>query len=741
MAEPKKQSQRSKRWRAGVSSLLGLALIVMAVALRAWDPAALEVLRLKTFDLYQIAAPRVADDRPVVIVDIDERSLREHGQWPWPRTRVADLVDKLDDLGASAIAFDIIFAENDQMSPDRVMRQLPGIDAALAERIRRLPSNDEVFAGALQRAPTIMAQSGVRDDAIVADHGPRTQISRLTIDPTDQLTQFPKLLRNLPILEAGASGFGLISIVPEIDGVVRRVPLIATVQGEMKPSLSVELLRVVRDEKSLVVGAASDQRLVVLVGDLALPTDREGQVWVHFAPFDTARYVSAADILDGTVDPARIADKAVLIGTSAIGLFDIKSTPLNAATPGVEIHAQLVEMILTGEQLVRPDYADGVEVVMALLVGLVIVALVPRLGALSVLWLGMAIGVGLLGGSWWLFTQERVLIDVVYPLLSSLGVWGVLAFYNYSQEEQERSWVRSAFGRYLAPDVVEQLAEDREGLSLGGETRILTLLFTDVRGFTPIAETFADDPQGLTRLLNSFLTPLSNAIVDRGGTIDKYMGDAIMAFWNAPLDVEDHGVKACEAALEMQERIDALNAARRAAAPAGAHVIPIDVGVGVNTGECVVGNMGSELRFDYSAIGDPVNLASRIEGATRHYGVKTLIGASTAALCGDRMAYIALDRIRVKGKLQPETVYALLGRADRARDPSFKALRDQVGVQMDRYWAQDWDGALDAAKTARRMDHRGELAAFFDVMEQRIADFRTSPPAADWDGVWVATVK
>ena len=307
--------------------------------------------------------------------------------------------------------------------------------------------------------------------------------------------------------------------------------------------------------------------------------------------------------------------------------------------PGVEIHAQLIEAALTNAILSYPNYAIGAELIAAFLVGIAIVILAPMIGALPLLILGAGVGAGLAAISWMVFQQQNILIDVTFPLMSSFGVYAALVFVNYLREQVDRQRIRSAFGQYLSPTLVEQLAQNPDKLVLGGEERTMTIMFSDVRGFTTISESFKDDPQGLTNLMNRLLTPMSNAIQARNGTIDKYMGDAIMAFWNAPLDDPNHEANACDAALDMLERLDALNAERKQDAEAsGKPFIPIKIGIGINTGRVTVGNMGSDMRFQYTVLGDSVNLASRIEGQTKSYGVPILIGARTAQAIKDKFA-------------------------------------------------------------------------------------------------------
>jgi len=432
----------------------------------------------------------------------------------------------------------------------------------------------------------------------------------------------------------------------------------------------------------------------------------------------------------------------VLIGTSAVGLLDSKTTPVDPLMPGVEVHAQVLENILTNSVLSSPNYALGVELCAALLLGVVIIWLAPTLNPLLLLLVGATIVAISMGASWYFYVQNRLLFDFTYPLLSSVLVYLTLMFSNYMSEEAQRRRIRSAFGQYLSPALVEQLAQSPDKLVLGGEDREMSILFSDVRGFTTISELYKDDPQGLTSLMNSFLTPLTNAIIEHKGTIDKYMGDAVMAFWNAPLDDANHEINACEAALEMLRRVDTLNSQReQQAKESGQRFIPIKVGVGINTGRCVVGNMGSDLRFNYSVLGDPVNLASRLEGQSKTYGLPIILGSRTATAVGDKFAVLELDCITVKGKTEPESVYTVLGRSDVADSDRFGQLRQNVNDMLTRFRQQDFSGATQAIERCRKFGDGFGLSYLFDIYSERIRVFEENPPPADWNGVFVLETK
>ncbi len=731
--------------RAQVVRLVGLALLVAMAALRIWDPVPLEVVRLKAFDLLQHVAPNENPARPVMIVDIDEASLTEHGQWPWPRTLVARMIDQIAAGKAAAVGIDIIFAEEDRTSPKNFAGFAQGLDTETVAMLRALPSNDEVLADAFRRARmVVVGQSGYHEDL-----GRETRelqgppLAQLGGDPRPYMLKYPDLLGNIAVLDNAAAGKGILTVNPDVDGITRRVPLLVQARGTVFATLAIEILRGVAGFRPLIVKTNEAGIAAVSVAGIEVPTDQSGRLWVRFSRSDPARYVSAKDVIAG--DPQalqRLQGRVVLIGTSALGLFDIKATPLDPVMPGVEVHAQLIENIITQEHIVRPNYAIAAELLAAILVGAFIIIAVPLMPAVWTLLSGTLINTGILAGSYYLFVDRTMLLDPTFPLLTSIVVFGSLVFFNYIQEESRRREIRSAFSQYLSPDVVEQIARDPSKLILGGETKEMTILFSDVRGFTSISEAYKAYPEELTQLINRLLTPLSQVVVDNGGTIDKYMGDNIMAFWNAPLDDPRHAHNALAAALAMIAAQKALNAELETeTAPDGSPAKPFAIGVGLNTGINVVGNMGSDLRFDYTVLGDNVNLASRLEGQTKSYGVTILFGERTAELAGDEFAIVEVDLVAVKGKQEPERVFTVVGNSDIAQSNSFRAVHDHCQEMLTAYRAQEWDAADAAIRAAREMADAYDLSRFLDVYAARVATFREAPPPKNWDGVFVATSK
>ena len=717
--------------------------MLVALSFKVIDPRLLETLQLRTFDVLLRLKPRKPQLLQVAIIDLDEKSLAAFGQWPWPRSLIADLVTRLMADGVGAIAFDIVFAEPDRLSPARYADAALGLSAATREELRSKPGNDDILAAALKRARVVLGQSGLATQSQPSERtpGPQTPVATIGGDPSPFLSSYAGLLRNVNVLDQAASGRGIFSMRNEFDGIVRRVPLVAVAEGQLQPGLTVELLRVATGSDAFAIKTNAAGIASVVVGGVEVPTDRNGRIWINYARHDPARFISASDVLSGTVSKGRLAGHLVLIGTSAVGLGDIRATPLAAAMPGVEIHAQLLETILSKSWLERPHYAFGAEFVGAILLSLFVIGLMPVLGAIRALVLGGVLAVLVSGAAWFLFARHRMLFDPLFPMATSFTVFAAMSFMNYWQEERSRQAIRNAFTRYLDPAMVEQVALHPERLSLGGETREITVLFSDVRGFTAISESYRDDPQGLTRLMNRLLSPISRAIIENRGTIDKYMGDSVMAFWNAPLDDPDHAMHACVAAIEMVRRVDVLNAQRAEEdKAAGKTHIPIVIGIGINTGRCVVGNMGSDIRFDYSAIGDSVNIASRLEGQTKEYGVATLLGEETAAQVSGRIALVEADMIRVKGKSQPSRAFALVAGEETTRAPEFVEARQQIGNIIAAYRARQWTDVQTlgiAADAARDLGLGGLIA----VYQARAVEYAANPPPPDWDSVFVATQK
>jgi adenylate cyclase len=724
-------------------------VIVASLALRIWDPSPVARLRSLVFDAYQRVSPRTFDPAlPVRVVDIDEESLKRVGQWPWPRTVLADLVTKLGQNGAAAIGFDMVFPEPDRMSPANTLRFWPNAEAlaGLRQEIEKLPSNDQVFAEAIGTAPVVLG-------FIAAPQGtsfPETKagFAHGGDDPKLFAPYYPGAAASLEELQDQAQGAGSLNWIPDHDQIIRRMPMVIRVGDTLYPSFAADMLRLAQGASTYMVkssGASGEKAfgektgiVKIRVGDFEIPTEADGQMWIRFTPEAKQRYLPAWKVLNGEIGREELEGRILLIGTSAAGLLDLRATPLDASVPGVSLHAQAIEQILQGSFLQRPDFATAAELLYILVIGLLIAFLIYRMGALGSAVLGGAAVAAVIGISWYAFDAFGWLVDPIYPAVALTAIYLVGTLVVFLRTERERNRVRHAFSHYMAPALVERLANDPSRLKLGGETRDMTLLFSDVRGFTGISEGL--DAEELTRFLNSLFTPLSNIILEEQGTIDKFMGDAVMAFWNAPLDDNLHPSHACSAALRMMREMETLNERWREEAEAkGRPFKPVRLGIGLNTGICCVGNLGSETRFDYSVIGDNVNVASRLEGQSKTYDVGTVVGETTTARAPD-FAFLELDLLKVKGKTEATRAFALLGDTAFKQSPNFITLAERHGEFLARYRAKDWDAAEALSRECERLN-TSHLDRLYALYRERIDYFRMNPPPPQWDGTAEALSK
>jgi len=743
--------------------LIGFAMLAVFLFVYYLNPYPVEFLRNKAFDIYQQVKPRdipAPGQKPVMIVDIDEESLNQIGQWPWPRNVIAQMVQNLMAMGVAVVGFDMVFAEPDRMNPVDIADSLAGLDDTLREELRSLRGNDEVFADVIRKSRVVLGHATFWDKKSQAAGGPLKKSvafikkNKAVPDPKVFLPSAPSLVRNIPVLEQAAAdsptgGHGLFSLVPEKDGIIRSVPSLMVNEGEIFPALSLEMLRVIAGKKTLLfeLDQAGIVQIKVAKG-LTIKTDNIGKMWPYYSHWDRDKYIPAKDVLAGTIDPSLVAGRLVLVGTSAVGLLDIRTIPTEAIVPGVEVHAQLLETIFFNQYLTRPNYAVGLELIFVFVGGLLMIIVAPWLGAKLAMVAFLIIAASASGTSWYMFAEHRLLLDATYAVASILLLYSTLTFTSYAREEAQKRQTRDAFSKYLSPDMVERVAENPDELKLGGEMRDMTLLFCDVRGFTTISEQF--DAVGLTSLINKLLTPLTNEILQRHGTVDKYMGDCIMAFWNAPLDDKDHAYHGCVSALAMMDQMHPLNdRLEKEAEEEGRKHIPLKVGLGLNSGPAVVGNMGSDQRFDYSVLGDTVNTASRLEGQSKSYGMNVVIGPATNDAVKDRLATIDLDNIQVKGKTTGTLIYGLMGDEEVKNDPKFVEIQEKVHSAMELYRTQKWDEAeklFDEIKVLGNDENKpwhidANLEMLCDVYKERIADYRENPPPADWNGVYVATSK
>ncbi len=726
------------------TSVVGSLMLIGLVAIQLWNPPIVAGLRLKIFDQLQLMQPRPPQEVvPITIVAIDDASLHALGQWPWPRDLFALLIDQLGQMGAVSIVFDVIFAEEDRYSPPNLAARMRERAPDVAERLRGLPDTDEIMARAMADQRVVLGLPGLGEAEIAAPMPdlPVT-VAMLGADPDRYIAKFATSSGLQPDLAQAASGIGLVTMTPDIDGIVRRVPLVAEVAGEIVPSLSLEALRTLTGERTLVVRGGEHGLDGIVMRGVMVPTGPDGRIWVRYGQPDPASYVSAHDILGGKADPQSINGRVIFVGATAAGLGDVKTVPGGYHFAGVEIQKQLLETMVSGVNLQRPVALINGERLFLLAFGLLLAWTGPFLRASYIPPVLALVAVTAAGVTWWAFTSRNLLVDGGYIAfaLGMLLFW--LAMAKYIREETQRRRIRNAFSRYLSPVMVDRLTRSQQALKLGGEKRDMTIMFTDIRGFTSISETFNNDPEGLTQLLNRYFTAMTEAIQASGGTIDKYIGDAIMAFWNAPLEDEHHARNACLAALAMRARLHEVNDELVAASQAGGTPAPptIRCGIGLNTGMCFVGNLGSDQRFNYSVIGDPVNVASRVEGQTKGYGCDILIGEDVFARAPG-LACLEADRVQLVGKSEPLGLYALLGDETVARSETFHELHDLHEQMLAAYRDRAWDLCQRRARQCQKRALSFGISKLYDVYMQRVEAYRVNPPPSDWLGYEVATSK
>ena len=698
----------------------------------------------------RLSMPAGVDER-VVILDINEKSLKEEGRWPWSRDRLALLMDELfDHYGVAAVGFDVVFAERDNSSGLQVLQKIGQEqlkdDAAFQNALNQIQPQleyDKLFADKIKNRKVVLGYyfTNEQERNISGALPPSAFPAGMFKDSLIGFTTWNGYGANLAELQAAASGAGHFNPLVDEDGVVRRVPMIAEYNGSYYPSLSLAMLQVYLGEPQVKLGFAADKELGysglewLELGSgsrlLKIPVDQNVAALIPYrGRKGSFRYISVADVLHGRVNLAELKDKIVLVGTTAPGLLDMRSTPVSEVYPGVEVHANMIAGILDQKLKQQPAYMMGAEVLWLLLVGVVLSVLLPLLSpmrAILVSFFLFALSQGLSLGVWHY-------ADVVMPIANSL-VMVVVIFalnmsYGYFVESRTKRQITHLFGKYVPTELVDEMSKHPEQVvSMEGESREMTVLFSDVRNFTTISEGL--DPKALSQLMNEFLTPLSRVVSKHQGKVDKYMGDCIMAFWGAPNPLMDHARNAILAGIEMQEKLQELQphfAARGWP--------PIKVGVGINSGRVSVGNMGSEVRVAYTVMGDEVNLASRLEGITKRYGVGIVVGENTRKAVRD-IVFRELDHVRVKGKDKPVAIFepiGIAGAVDKAVLEELKLFHEMRRL----YQQQNWEQAELQLYNLQRMSPQTEL---YKIYVERIVHFRKNPPPSDWDGVYVFETK
>ena len=691
-------------------------------------------LRLTSFDTFQALFPRVTlEDDPVIVIDIDDESLNRLGQWPWSRNALASLTDKTQ---LSAVTgFDIVFAEPDRTG-SKELQEMYKQEPELVRILEKTADHDETFASSIKDHGTVVLGLAPNNNKTIYYDNQKFGLVTQGDDAKQFVPQYKGLQKNIALLEDASAGLGSMSIGNN-DSIVRTIPTFETINDKLIPSFPLELVRVAIGASTYQIKAsnASSEEAFgeatginhVKLGGLVMPTNPDGSLWIYPTPSKNLNIIPAWKVLNDEYDSSYFEGKITIVGTSASGLFDLRSNAIEQNVPGVTIVAQFVQQIFSNTFLKRPDWLLGLEFLAGLVISVLMTIIIQRngpVGGLAVFALGNG---SVVYASYYFFINHQYLVDPISPLVICLVAYLVITFFNFLFTELERSKVRTAFSQYLAPAMVEKLAQSSESLVLGGERKEMTFLFSDIRGFTAISEKYQKDPEGLTDLINQVLTVLSNEILATEGTIDKYMGDCIMAFWNAPTDQPDHRDRALQAAFAMQKALTNLNLDLERS-----EQDTLSVGIGINSGQCIVGNMGSEDRFDYTVLGDAVNLASRLEGQCSHYGFEMILGEETVkTLQGHQI--VELDMLAVKGKTEPVKIYTALENFDQS---NFIEEHNQF---LRFYRAKQWAEALDHIK--KYQSQINEFGIYYDLFLRRIDELKENPPENDWQGVFVADFK
>ena len=674
-----------------------LVTLFVVALIRFFDPAFVESVRLRYFDQLIVGQPAV--DIPVHIVNIDESTLDKYGQFPFPRDVYAKIIRDLYQREAGLVVFNVMMPEADRFK------------------------QDQVLADTMKKNPTVLPMLA-HTKSKNTDTGSPVQL--IGQDPAGRMVEYPGLINNVSVLNDVAAGAGIVNTFPEVDGVLRRMPLVLmTSNGNVHPAISLETLRV----------AAGDTKVQIKIGDngveaLRVPkfgrinTDEIGRIWI-----DWSKRPKEHSLMDL---PKSFNNEIVIVGLSAQGLVNPVATARGEVWPH-DMQSSVIGTMLTETNIQRPARADTYELLAIVVAGIVLIFLM-RWTYVGIAATVVTIG-GVIAGSMYAYSHSLFLFD---STAFAVGV-GLVALHAYMvkfvSEFLQKQQIRKQFQSYLSPDLVAKLIKDPSLLKLGGEEKELSIMFTDVRGFTSISEHYGRDVQGLTSIMNRYMTAMTRTILETGGTLDKYIGDAQMAFWNAPLDETKHCKDAVKAALEMLGSLDAFNAGIKEEG-----VPPFGMGIGINTGIVVVGNMGSEQRFDYTCLGDAVNLASRLEGQSKNYGVLIVLGPVTAERLGDEYFTLELDCIAVKGKKDGVNIFTVFYNPPVEKAESWRAAKEMHDLMLQCYREQKWASAVKLVNDLKG-SFDGQMDHYYELWLERIEEMRNSNLPSDWDGVFRAQSK
>ena len=703
---------------------ISILLVILALVVFFMDPHFLRFMELKALDLRMVSRGQLPTTGQVIIATVDEKSLSEIGRWPWSRSMTAKLVDSLKEYGAKAVGFDIVFAEPEQSTG-------PSADAILAKSVKSAKNVSlGYFFHTSMKDVEFLTEEYINASGSLIGGSMYSMVREKGHEGDYNLITAYAPVPSIKAIAESGENCGYFNAFPDPDGVIRWSPLVIKFQDNFYYSLPIALLMQYLDYPMIVLNLAEFGVDGVMLGDLRIPTDEIGRLLINYlGPAKTFPHYSISDIIAGRLSPELIKGKIVIVGATATGIYDLRVTPFSPVYPGVELHATVVENILQGNFLEQSAWTTFIDICGIIVFGMIIGIAIPRLKALQGILLVMVLLGGFVAGNTLIFAKYNTWLNMVYPVLTMMTIYLVITVYRYFTEEREKKKIRGAFQYYLTASVINELLKDPTKLKLGGDKKDLTVMFSDIRGFTTISEKLT--PEELVHLLNEYLTAMTDIVFKYEGLLDKYIGDAIMAVFGAPVDQPDHAMRSCRTALEMMATLKGLQ--QKWAAEGRPFV---DIGVGINSGDMVVGNMGSNMRFDYTVMGDNVNLSSRLEGINKEYGTHIVISEFTYEVVKEEVFCRELDAVRVKGKKLPVKIYELICERKDAAEHEEYIGRFHAGLAH--YKAAHWDEGIAAFKSVLEIRPDDPPAKLYI---QRCQDLKENPPEGEWDGVFTMTRK
>jgi len=703
----------------------------------------------KIKDIMLQSRGEIKGDENIVIIDIDEKSLKALGQWPWSRDKIAQLLQNLSDLGVAIIGLDVVFAEADSSSPKKVLKQL-GLSN------ENVPDFDAIFAQTINETPTIVGYVfALTPDSIEPEGNPKSAAIIVEQNrPTHSSLIKPyRAILNIPEIQKQAYSSGYFNTIPDSDGIVRSIPLIMEYDGVLYPSLSLEIVRIALDAKKINIVYDENGLREIEMGEHSIPTDFFGRLMVNYRGRQHSYdYISAIDVYTNRIDPMRVQGKIALVGTSAAGLLDLRSTPFESVYAGVEVHANAIDNILHQEYLSKPIWTRGVDLLSIIILCIITFAILLLPSALFSFSALVTLNLILIFAHYYTMIYQGVLFNTILPLVAINLLFIIGQALNYFLEIRQKELIKHKFASKVSPAVMNNILASEDDVLQGVEKEI-TIFFSDVRNFTAISEALGD-AKSLIHLMNNYMDPMSQIIIRSGGTVDKFIGDAIMAYWNAPLSIKNHADKAVSAALEQLHHLKALNAELKAnpefskvVAMAEAKGVPIiDIGIGINTGVAIVGEMGTSSRSDYTVIGDPINLGSRLESLCKYYNSHLTISNFTKAKLEGAYIFRFLDLVTVKGKSEPVEIWQIHDFDTPQEDPlyavSYEMLQEELNLHHEAIALYKEARFADALALFEALQHKETKTnhAIYPIYIERCSHYITFPPSA-FNGVFVHTTK